>query len=254
MADSMERKYVLITGAASDVGRTLAMDLSSDYNLLLTDFDLEELENTAKLIQDSSSANIIIWEQNLLDGGAIEDSLSKVLADNSITVNKFIHLAGFCRRAPLKLMRHSDYNDAFQLMVTAAAMIIKVLTNRKINARALDSVILVSSSSAIRGVKTFSAYGAAKAAMNGLMRNLAIELAPRVRVNSIVPGGMYTRATRAMYEDEAFRSRAEKLYPLGIGEPGKLKAMVKLLLSDDADWITGQEIVIDGGRTIDGTE
>ena len=254
MTDQAERKYVLITGAASDVGRVLALDLSAEYDLLLTDYDVEELENTAKVIREHSSANVILWEQNLLDGETIEASLAEVLADHGITVSKFIHLAGFCRKAPLKMMRHSDYNDAFNLMVTSAAMIIKSLTSRKINARALDSAILVSSSSAVRGVKTFSAYGAAKAAMNGLMRNLAIELAPRVRVNSILPGGMITRATEALYEDEAFRSRAEKLYPLGIGTPDKLKGLVRLLLSDDADWITGQEIVIDGGRTTDGTE
>ena len=250
----LQKAYVLITGAGSDVGRTLALELAADYNLVITDFDEGELNRTAEIIGENSDAVVKVWSQNLLELDSLEESLAAFLTGEDILVSKFVHCAGFCRRAPLRMMKHVDYTNAFALMVTSAALIVKTLTDRKANKKALDAVILISSSSSIRGVKTFSAYGAAKAAVDGLMRNLAVELAPKVRVNSILPGAMRTRATEPMYADEEFRERAEKLYPLGIGTPDKLKAMVRLLLSEEADWITGQQFIIDGGRTADGTE
>ena len=133
-------------------------------------------------------------------------------------------------------------------------MIVKVLTSRKINKKALNSAVFISSNISNRGAKTFGVYGSSKAALDGLMRNLAVELAPQVRVNSILPGAMRTKMTEKIFEDAAMQERMQQNYPMGIGTPEQLTGMVRLLLSDRAEWVTGQQFVIDGGRTIDVTD
>ena len=97
-------------------------------------------------------------------------------------------------------------------------------------------------------------YGSSKAALDGLMRNLAMELAPTVRINSVLPGGMITEMTRDIFSDEAKKAEFEKNYPLGIGTPAEIAPVVEFLLSDQSRWMTGQQITVDGGRTTDITE
>ncbi len=82
------------------------------------------------------------------------------------------------------------------------------------------------------------------------MRAAAVELAPQVRVNSVLPGATRSAMTAAMRSDPAVRDRMESDYPLGIGDPDDVAWAAEYLLSDKARWITGQEFVVDGGRTV----
>jgi NAD(P)-dependent dehydrogenase (short-subunit alcohol dehydrogenase family) len=82
------------------------------------------------------------------------------------------------------------------------------------------------------------------------MRAAAVELAPDVRVNSVLPGAVRTAMTESMLADDALQTRMEADYPLGLGEPGDIAAAVEFLLSEKARWITGQQLVVDGGRTV----
>ena len=82
------------------------------------------------------------------------------------------------------------------------------------------------------------------------MRSLAVELAPQVRVNSVLPGGIGTQMTDRMLSDAELKERMERDYPLGLGRAEDVASLVRFLVSDEARWITGQQFVIDGGRTI----
>lgn len=250
--DNREKEYLLLTGASSSVGQELAVALSPFYNFVLCGRDEKSLLATKQML--SPDADTKLWIQDLKELSSIEENLANFLAANNILIKKYVHCAGFIKQAPLKLMKCADFEMSLNVNVTSAALIIKKLIERKTNKKNLDSVVFISSSVSNRGVKTFSSYGTSKAALDGLMRNLAVELAPAVRVNSILPGGMVTKMTEEMFHDPEFAKRAKNNYPLGIGTPKDLVPMVKLLLSNDARWITGQQIVIDGGRTIDITE
>jgi NAD(P)-dependent dehydrogenase (short-subunit alcohol dehydrogenase family) len=95
-----------------------------------------------------------------------------------------------------------------------------------------------------------SIYGSTKGALDSLMRCLAIELAPKVRVNSVLPGGVKTEMTASIYENKELIDRMEATYPLGFGYPEDIYEAVNFLLSDKSRWITGQQFTVDGGRTI----
>jgi len=96
-------------------------------------------------------------------------------------------------------------------------------------------------------------YGVSKAAVTHLTRTLAAELAPAIRVNAVAPAVIKTKFARALYEGREEQAAAG--YPLGrLGSPEDVAAAVAFLASDDAAWITGQTLVIDGGLlTVGGT-
>lgn len=245
------KEYVLLTGASSGVGRELAIKLSEKYALVLNGRDYDRLLETKSRCKDE---DVLIWQYDLSETGMLEDNLKKWIHDQEIQIMAFIHCAGVMKMLPCKVLSYDTLMETYQVNVFSAAMILKTLTNKRVNGKVLSSVVFISSNISNRGAKAFSVYGSSKAALDGLMRNLAIELAPNVRVNSILPGGMLTKMTEEIFESEEMKEQINKAYPLGVGAPDQIVPMVDFLISDKASWITGQQFVIDGGRTIDITE
>jgi NAD(P)-dependent dehydrogenase (short-subunit alcohol dehydrogenase family) len=114
------------------------------------------------------------------------------------------------------------------------------------------SVILISSIAGLRGNKSIGLYGVSKAGLAQLARNLAVEWGPHgVRVNSLSPGLIRTPLSTGLMGDEAFLGRRLSLTPLRrVGEPEEIAGVVVLLASRAGGFITGQNLIIDGGTTI----
>lgn len=243
-------EYLLITGASSGVGRELAIYLSKNYNLILNGRNEERLAETKARCERDSLA----WAYDLTKVETLEADFSDWLKMNGIEVTAFVHCAGLMKMVPLRSVDEKSLQDTFSTNVFAPELITKVLTARKINKKYLKSIVFISSNISNRGAAAFSVYGSSKAALDGLMRNLSIELAPNVRVNSVLPGGMITEMTKELFADENIKKQFEQNYPLGIGTPLEIAPVVEFLISDNARWITGQQLTVDGGRTIDITE
>ena len=113
------------------------------------------------------------------------------------------------------------------------------------------AVVNVASVAGVRPAPGIALYGASKAMLTQLTEALALELGPKVRVNSVAPAVVKTRFATALYEGR--EEEVSAAYPLKrLGEPEDVGAVVAFLLSDDAAWVTGQQIVIDGGVTLTG--
>lgn len=246
------KQYVLITGAASGVGQKLAVFLSSKYNLILNGRDYDRLIQVRN--QCAQSCDVLIWQYDLGNAEQLGQDLSKWIAEKEVGIEAFIHCAGVMKLVPCKMYSYRLMEDMFRVNVFSAALITKVISSKKVNGDYLRSVVFISSNISNRGAAAMGIYSSSKSALDGLMRSLAVELAPRVRVNSVLPGGMPTEMTKEIYENENIKKAILQNTPLGIGSPEKLISIINLLISSDSDWITGQQFVVDGGRTIDITE
>ena len=100
------------------------------------------------------------------------------------------------------------------------------------------------------GARGYSLYCASKGALDSAMRALAIELAPIVRVNSVLLGAINTPMSEKSFSDAEIMQNINNQYPLGVGHTNDAACMVEFLLSSDSRWMTGQQIVLDGGRSI----
>jgi NAD(P)-dependent dehydrogenase (short-subunit alcohol dehydrogenase family) len=113
------------------------------------------------------------------------------------------------------------------------------------------AVVNVSSVAALAPAPGIGAYGMSKAALSYLTAQLALELAPSVRVNGVAPAVVKTRFAQALYADR--EDEVAQGYPLGrLGEPADVAGAVAFLLSDQASWVTGRTLVLDGGSTLVG--
>jgi NAD(P)-dependent dehydrogenase (short-subunit alcohol dehydrogenase family) len=113
------------------------------------------------------------------------------------------------------------------------------------------AVVNVASIAGVRPSPPIGAYGASKAALIHVTGELAVELAPRIRVNAVAPAVVKTKFATLLYEGR--EAEVVKDYPLGrLGDPRDVAAAVAFLASDDASWITGQTVIIDGGLTLQG--
>ena len=246
----MEKKksYILLTGASSGIGRCLAINLSTDYNVILHGRNLERLQETKSFCCKDNEH--LIFSYDLVKVDKIESVFSAFIIENNIEVTHFVHCAGFMKMLPLKMVTIDTINTTLTTNVISAILLTKVVTRRKINNNALKSIVFVSSNISNFGAKAFSIYAASKGALDSLMRCLAVELSPKVRINSILPGSIQTGMTETIFENKEALDRMMLTYPLGIGKPEDIYEMVKFLLSEKARWITGQQFTIDGGRTI----
>ena len=114
------------------------------------------------------------------------------------------------------------------------------------------AIVNVASVVGLKGVAYMSAYGAAKAGLINFTRATAIEAAPFVRVNCVIPGAVMTPATKRAIPGEDLMEATMKIIPLKrIAKPVELAKPIAFLLSSDASFITGASLVVDGGKTAD---
>jgi NAD(P)-dependent dehydrogenase (short-subunit alcohol dehydrogenase family) len=124
-------------------------------------------------------------------------------------------------------------------------------TEAGLGAHAGAAVVNIASVAGLRPSRPIGVYGASKAALMHLTAQLAVELAPRIRVNAVAPAVVKTAFARMLYIDR--EEEVAKGYPLGrLGDPADIASAVAFLAGDDAAWITGQTVTIDGGLTLQG--
>lgn len=238
--------YTLITGATSDIGKQICATLeAAGHSLLMTDLDESVLLEARSGLLHPERHRILALD--LSDVEQAEITFTEFLAREQLQVSNAVFAAGIFSVKPIKLANYAFVKKNFDIAVFSIFAITRVLTSKKINADNLCGVVMISSVSAIMGTKGYAVYGAVKASMLGMMKSMAAEFAPRVRVNAVLPGGIRTKTTNFLY---SMQEEPYSRYLLGDGEKTDVSNMVEFLLSDKARWITGQEFVVDGGLTI----
>jgi NAD(P)-dependent dehydrogenase (short-subunit alcohol dehydrogenase family) len=242
----MLNNYILITGATSDIGIEIASHLTSNYNLILHGRDYDKLKSLESKL--NSNKKVILWTCDLNKTEVIQQNLKDLIEKNLIGIEKIIHAAGVVKILPFKHFKSEYYSEIFRVNFFSAVEIIQTCLLR-INQGKLNNILFISALFSKRGDRGNSMYSASKGAIDTLVKSLAVELAPNIRVNSILPGAINTRMTNHLFLDDDFKSKILSNYPLGEGKPSDVANLVCFLISENSSWITGQNIFLDGGRS-----
>lgn len=235
-------EWVLITGASSSIGFSIAMQLRNQFNLLLAVRDKELFESKFSQLLEGN-VNHLIWEVDFqLDD--VANSFQKILELQAIKINHVIHASGYFSILPLRLLKSEAIENSYKINVLSIIGICSVLAKKNCK-NSLKNILFISSISVIRGNSGYSLYSSAKSALHGFAKSLCVELKP-TKVNTIVLGPVITEKTKALLEPK--QEYLNSHLPLGLASAEILNPWVQFLLTQDT-WMTGQEIIIDGGAT-----
>ncbi|NDP28759.1 MAG: SDR family oxidoreductase [Flavobacterium sp.] len=234
-------EYILLTGITSSIGQSIAISLSNKYRIILAGRNLIEITSIKEKLQGEEH---LIWECDFSKNN-VSESLKLFLQDNNVQPSHFLHLGGLVTINPIRLQKAEDTLKSFKVNVFSAIEIVSVLSKKEFK-NSLKNVLFFSSISSIRGKSGFAVYASAKSALLGFMKSLAVELKP-IKVNAIILGAVKTKATEAILKDK--EDFLNNHIPLGLAKEDVLNEWVLFLL-EGKTWMTGQEIIIDGGATV----
>ena len=242
---------ILISGASSGIGNSVVYLLNSlGVNTVLIGRDKSKLEKTLSQLQQPENASIIICD--FLDEINLKGEFLKSVADSG-TFTGFVHSAGADITKPYKLLKNNDFDTLNKLNITAPFQVVKELLHKSIFSQEGGSIVWLGSVMGSLGQKGKIAYTSSKAAVDGLVKSLALELAGKnIRVNSVAPGIVETPLTDDLFSkttEEKIKT-IEAMHPLGFGKPEDVANLIGFLLSDQSRWITGTTHFIDGGYHI----
>lgn len=241
---SLQGKTILVTGASSGIGQATAVACAQmGADVVITGRDAERLQATADLMGEAKGqivADLIVLED--------VDKLVAALPP----LDGAVLCAGNSTTLPLQFGTREKFDDMFDVNFFAPVELLRLMYKKKVLQKGA-SVVLIAS---IGGTHSFmpgnGVYGASKAALNSVMKYAAREYASRkVRVNSICPGMVDTPLIHRGTITEEQLAEDAKRYPLGrYGRPDDIAHGAIYLLSDASSWLTGHDLVIDGGFSI----
>lgn len=242
---SLEGKTVMVTGAASGIGRATAIQCAEmGAKVVLVDLNEKGLQETKELILHNDVEYRALDLTNL-------DSLIEMVA----TLPKLDGVAsnaGIVLSLLAKFSESKDMERIFKINTFSHINLVQqLISQKKLNKGA--SIVFTSSMSGVYcGLAGGSLYGATKSAILGYTKALAIELAPRgIRVNTIHPGMIETPLTAGTALSKELLEEDARNYPLGrYGKPEEIAYSIVYLLSDATVWMTGTQLLIDGGYSV----
>lgn len=242
---SLSGKTILVTGASSGIGKSIALECSKmGAQLFITGRNEERLVETFSQLEGKGHQQYLVDLIDLIEVEKFIDTLPKL---DGVVSN-----AGIVKPLMLQLTEITDIDEVMQINTLSAIHLIRLLIKKK-KLNKGSSIIFISS---INGTNCSSVgstiYAASKSALNGFMKGVALELAPRfIRANCISPGMIETDLLKdGSISDEDFERDRQK-YPLKrYGKPEEVAYAAIYLLSDAATWVTGSILLIDGGYTL----
>ncbi|MCQ2302827.1 MAG: 3-oxoacyl-ACP reductase FabG [Bacteroidales bacterium] len=238
-------KYALVTGASRGLGKATAIRLAKDGFSVIINYqsNKEAAEDTLRQIEENGGQGELL-PFDVSSAEAIEKALESWSAahpDDYISV--LVNNAGIRQDNLMIFMQEDQWNRVIDTTLNGFFYITRRLLKDMMTHRS-GRIINMASLSGLKGMPGQTNYSAAKAALIGATKALAQEVAARkVTVNAVAPGFISTDMTKELNEAEL-----KKLVPLGrFGKPEEVAALVSFLASDDAAYITGQVISINGG-------
>lgn len=244
-------KAFVIMGAASGVGRELCRMLAkNNASLFMTGRDIEKLETLRSSVMNPERHVCSVVNITEDSFQTMQKELATFMAERKLQgIDGGVYCPGTAPALPLRALTLENITQTVNVNFSAAMIFTKILAKKPFRKSSGGSVVWISSIRSRRGAKALSVYCGTKAALVGACRALAIELAPqKVRLNCVAPGSMGTNMNMqtAKISPDYLHTMADR-HPLGTGTPEDAANAIAFLLSDESKWITGTELVVDGG-------
>jgi NAD(P)-dependent dehydrogenase (short-subunit alcohol dehydrogenase family) len=234
-------KTVLVTGASSGIGRAVAVECARvGARLVISGRSQERLDETMAMLNAvSEGVGHVACIADVTDAAQLGQ-----LVEAAGEVDGVVHAAGISSVAPMRMLRQAAMQNTLDNNLMAPLMLTQRLLYKK-SLRNNASLIFLSSIAAHTATLGLSPYAASKAALEGMIRPLALEIAPRgMRANALAPGIVDTPMVN---RDDDLMETQRKLYPLGLGKPEDVAYAAIYLLSDASRKVTGTRLHLDGG-------
>jgi len=243
----LENKVAIVTGAARGIGKTIARKLSQEGAAVVICDLMEEVSATAEELR-SEGANVLPLQVDVTNAKAVELMVQTTI-DKLGSVDILINNAGIVRDALLVRMKESDWDLVIAVNLKGAFNCTKAVARPMMKQRS-GRIVSISSVMGLMGNVGQANYSASKAGIIGLTKSAAKELGRRgITVNAVAPGFIMSKMTEAMPEEE--KERVLNFVPLGtVGSQEDVANAVVFLVSDSANYITGQVIQVDGGMVM----
>ena len=240
-------RVAVVTGAGLGIGRGIALGLAeAGADVALAARTRSDLEEVADRIR-SIGRRALVVPTDVTDAAACEHLMSSTV-DTFGRLDILVNNAGGAMPRAAMDTSEGFMARTFAFNVTAPLTLTKLAARQMVDTVGHGAVVNISSRSASMTQTMFVAYGSAKAALDRMTRNMAPELAPRVRVNAIDVGGVATRSLEVVLTDDTLRRQFVEGTPMGRpGEPEDIACAVLYLVSDASSWVTGKVFEVDGG-------
>lgn len=249
-AFQLNLKTILVTGASSGIGRQCAISASQlGAKVVLIARNLEQLEVTKAMMENSNDHEICVTD--LMDFKQTE-IVVKAIMEKVGKMHGIIHAAGISTTLPLRSITASKMDDYFKTNVYGGIQLSRLLTKPTYLTENGASIIFLTSVMGVVGEVGKTIYSLTKGALVAGTKSMALELASKkIRVNCVSPGVVVSpMSSKAVYtQDDAAIEKIKSLHPLGLGMPEDIANACMFLLSDASRWVTGSNLIVDGGYT-----
>ncbi|HWB95973.1 MAG TPA: SDR family oxidoreductase [Bryobacteraceae bacterium] len=244
----LDGKAAIVTGGASGIGRATALELAA-YGADVAVLDLAAPAQSATLLEEIEKLGrrAIYFHGDVGDRATISELIEQTVTGLG-RVDILVNNAGINIRKPLLELEVEDVEKVWHVILWGTFHCSQLAARQMVKQGEGGSIVNISSVHAYRPFAASTAYNGAKAAINHMAATWAAELAQhRIRVNSIEPGWIDTPGERRTFASELLEKEGKKL-PLGrLGQPEEIARAVRFLASDDASYITGTILRVDGG-------
>ena len=242
-------KSAIVTGASRGIGREIALLLAKEGARVAVNFSgsKDKADDVVKLITESGGEAFAI-QADVSDADDVKNMVDKTL-EMFGSIDILVNNAGITRDNLLMRMKEDEWDDVININLKGVFLCTKGVTRQMMRQRA-GRIVNVASIVGVSGNPGQANYVAAKAGVIGFTKTAAKELASRnINVNAVAPGFITTDMTDALSEE--VKNQMLAVIPLGkLGKPEDVARTVLFLLSEDADYITGQTIHVDGGMVM----